>query len=112
MCTPTDFGVDSSPGSAWSTNVSFAGVWVPAANPYRVFYAQPTRGDIVSYFHSDADGNDWNTNHDDSWGKVEGGLGAAAFDDQLRLFYFQDGDLVMSAQNASVWSDPESLDDS
>ncbi|CAM1503893.1 Fc.00g014840.m01.CDS01 [Cosmosporella sp. VM-42] len=102
--------VDSNPGSSWAASDSLAGVYVPNGSSLRIFYANSRTGKIASYFRS-AGETTWSANTDDDshWGKAEGGLASTAWPGEVRLFYFESGKLVMSAQHGSTWDDPKDL---
>ncbi|KAJ6441961.1 LOW QUALITY PROTEIN: Central kinetochore subunit CHL4 [Purpureocillium lavendulum] len=93
--------VKTAPGSAWDPSVSMAGVWVPTLTPRRLFYARPANGTMVAYFKPP--GSDFRTSSDPNWGTVDGGLAAAAWSRQTRVYYFQGDRLVVSAQNVTGW---------
>lgn len=103
---PLAVAIDERPGSEWTVNVSLAGVNVPLSDPYRVYYASPDNGVIVAYWQpTDADAGNFSINHNDNWGTVQGGFAAAAWADQVRMYYFNDGNLVVSAQDINVWAE-------
>jgi hypothetical protein len=71
-----------------------------------VYYASPDNGVIVAYWQpTDADAGNFSINHNDNWGTVQGGFAAAAWADQVRMYYFNDGNLVVSAQDINVWAE-------
>lgn len=107
-CFP-DRSINDSPGTTWSPTASLTGVYVPKSDPYRIYYAPPDGGAIVSFWQPLGKENTWNRNHNDAWGKVEGGFASAAWSDQVRIYYFQDGELVVSAQDNTTWAEVKSL---
>jgi hypothetical protein len=96
----------NSTGSAWSRDVSLAGMWDPTS--IRIYYAKPDGGDIISNFNRFAEGV-WNVNHEDNWGRVDGGFTSLFWPGQSRLYWFQDEELRMSQQIPNAWTDPETL---
>lgn len=102
--------IGASSSSDWFT-ASIAAVYSPENSPYRLYYAQPDNGEILAYFISDSTTDDWDFNNgeDSQWGKVQGGFTAASWEDQVRIYYFSDGKLVMSAQDGTEWASPSSL---
>ncbi|GJN74354.1 hypothetical protein PLICBS_008445 [Purpureocillium lilacinum] len=98
--------VKTAPGSAWDPSVSMAGVFVPGLSPRRLFYAQPSNGTMVAYYKP---GADFRSSTDPNWGTVDGGLAAAAWARQTRVYYFQGKDLVVSVQNVTGWEKPKVL---
>jgi hypothetical protein len=52
------------------------------------------------------DDSRWIGTHEARWGRVEGGFAGVGWSDQVRLYYFQDGELVVSAQNDKTWQMP------
>ncbi|UNI20067.1 hypothetical protein JDV02_006193 [Purpureocillium takamizusanense] len=102
--------VKTAPGSSWDPSVSMAGVFVPGLSPRRLFYARPSRGTMVAYYKPvDDAGADFRSSSDPDWGTVDGGLAAAAWARQTRVYYFQGRDLVVSAQNGTRWQKPKVL---
>lgn len=90
------------------------GVYVPDSDPYRLYYAQPDNGTIVSYWQPPPEGDNpdefaFNRNQNELWGKVQGGLASVAWADQVRMYYFRGNKLVMSAQDNTTWAEAESL---
>ncbi|KAH6891122.1 hypothetical protein B0T10DRAFT_484491 [Thelonectria olida] len=102
--------IDDSPGSSWSASNAFSSVYVPQYESYRVYYTNPSTGNIVSYFQNST--APWQGNHDNRWGKSQSSIASVAWSNQVRLMYFDDDKLVMSAQNASTWSAVEDVGDS
>lgn len=96
------------PGSGWSAAAALAGAFVPNSAPYRLFYASPSTENIIGYYQGGKT-TAWRKSHNELWGKAESGLAAAAWDDQVRMYYFQDGKLVVSAQDELTWAEPEEL---
>lgn len=102
--TNLDTVIDGSPGSQWSPSVSMAGASAPGMSPRRLFYADPSNGTLVSFFQPNESVPVFKSNHDANWGFVQGGLTATAWGFQTLVYYFEGEDLVVSQQNASVWS--------
>ncbi|CAG9979502.1 unnamed protein product [Clonostachys byssicola] len=95
--------VDGTPGSAWLPTNSLTGIHVARDESFRCYWSQPNNGDIYSYWRDDLR---WIGNHEDCWGRVEGGFAGVGWSDQVRLYYFQDGELVVSAQSDKTWQMP------
>ncbi|KAM5384274.1 hypothetical protein ACJZ2D_001579 [Fusarium nematophilum] len=100
--------VDDQPGSSWRSTAFFDATYVPAFNSYQVFYTNPSSGDIVSYSRSGPSA-DWQSNNEQSWGSPASSVAAIAWEDQLRLFYYQSGRLTMSANDDGDWDAPEAF---
>lgn len=96
-------------GSAWDIDARFTSVHVPDGDPFRVYYARPDDGTIVSYYQVSVDLGTWQVNDDPRWGTATGDIAAAAWADQVRMFYFLDDELVVSRQNGTVWADPVTI---
>lgn len=98
--------VDDQPGSGWAPTASFSGIWISKLDTWRAYWTSPTTGSIVSYSQ---DGDKWAPASWDEWGKAESGIAATSWNDQIRLYYFQSGDLVMNALNATAggWTKPK-----
>ncbi|VUC34021.1 unnamed protein product [Clonostachys rosea] len=94
---------DGTPSSDWRPTNSLAGVHVASNESFRCYWSQPKNGDIYSYWR---DGAKWTGIHKDCWGRVEGGFAGVGWSDQVRLYYFQDGKLVVSAQDSETWEKP------
>ncbi|KAL3960117.1 hypothetical protein ACCO45_005234 [Purpureocillium lilacinum] len=94
------------PARRGDPSVSMAGVFVPGLSPRRLFYAQPSNGTMVAYYKP---GADFRSSTDPNWGTVDGGLAAAAWARQTRVYYFQGKDLVVSVQNVTGWEKPKVL---
>ena len=84
--------------------MSMGGAMVPGMSPRRLFYANPNNGTLVSFFQSNTTAPIFSPNHDRGWGFVEGGIAATAFGYQTRVYYFDNGDLSVAAQNGSTWA--------
>lgn len=98
---PPAKSIDDSPGSSWKSSNAISSVYVPAYGSYRVYYTNPAIKNIVSYFENAT--SPWRGNQDANWGKPQGSIASVSWLDQVRLWYFDDDALVMSAQNASTW---------
>ena len=61
-----DRSITDSPGSTWSPMVSLTGVYVPMSDPYRVYYAPPDDGPIVSFWQPPDQENTWFKNHNEA----------------------------------------------
>lgn len=61
----------------------------------------------MSYFQNTT--TPWSVNHNDKWGEPDSSIAAVAFENQVRLMYFQDSTLVMSSQDATSWDTPEEV---
>jgi hypothetical protein len=79
---------------------------VAGDEPFRCYWSQPNNGDIYAYWRDDSR---WIGTHDDCWGRVEGGFAGVGWSDQVRLYYFQDSELVVSAQDDKTWQKPAVL---
>ncbi|KAL6400551.1 hypothetical protein AUP68_16264 [Ilyonectria robusta] len=99
--------IDESPGSGWSASAAFATTYVPQFESYRLYYTNPSTGTIVSYFQNTT--TPWSVNHNDNWGEPDSSIAAVAFENQVRLMYFQNSTLVMSSQDATSWDTPEEV---
>lgn len=99
--------------SPWQPGSTLAGVFVDRNDaPYRIYYADPD-GSAVASFWLDSkkeEENSWVERKDGSWGNATGGMAAVSWPNQIRLYYFQDGQLTMSAQSDEVWDEPQSID--
>ncbi|CAH0040855.1 unnamed protein product [Clonostachys solani] len=95
--------VDGTPSSDWRPTNTLAGIHVAGDGSFRCYWSHPNNGDIYSYWRDDSR---WIGTHDDCWGRVEGGFAGVGWSDQVGLYYFQDGELVVSAQDDKTWQKP------
>ena len=58
----------------------------------------------MSFWQPSGRDNSWIANHNNDWGRVDGGFAAAAWQDQVRMYYFEGGELTVSAQDDGQWA--------
>ncbi|KAH7154976.1 hypothetical protein B0J13DRAFT_654490 [Dactylonectria estremocensis] len=99
--------IDENPGSGWSPSATFASIYGPDFESYRVYYTNPLTGTIIPYFQNTTTA--WSSNYDANWGEPDASIAAVSWENQVRLLYFQNGTLVLSSQDVSSWDTPEEV---
>ncbi|KAJ3504232.1 hypothetical protein NM208_g16369 [Fusarium decemcellulare] len=100
--------VDDEPDSSWGITVPFDATYVPASNTFNVFYANSSSGTIVSYSRSGSQ-TAWSKNSNNPGGTPASGITAIGWEDHLRIFYYQNGQLTTSTNDGESWETPESV---
>ncbi|RYP50825.1 hypothetical protein DL768_003743 [Monosporascus sp. mg162] len=100
---------DQTPGSAWSTDAKFVASYTRATDTNHIHYVSPTERRLVRYSRT-GNSSEWTAEAElIQWGEPQSGLAAAAWDDQLRLIYEDQEEIVESTLSRNDWEGPREL---